>query len=244
MGTHRQTKATAISKDVKIAVLERDEGICINCHGAGLPEAHFIGKAQGGLGIEENIVTLCRECHRLYDNSEQRHEIRWKLRKHLRSKYPNWDETKLYYKKYDFQEAILINHLTLIGNLTHDPEVRSTPNGVTVTSFTIAVDRKFKDQSGEKKTDFFRVNAWRTLGNVCARHLAKGRKVAVIGELQARTYEAKDGTTRVSLDVQADEVEFLSPKQSAEYAEPEQVDGSGFEDISSDEIPFQSIAER
>ena len=102
MGKHRQTKATAISKAVKLAVHERDGGICLNCGRAGLPEAHFIPRSAGGLGVEENVVTLCRECHGLYDNSEQRHEIRWKLRKYLKSKYPNWDETKLYYKKYDF----------------------------------------------------------------------------------------------------------------------------------------------
>lgn len=129
-----------------------------------------------------------------------------------------------------------MNKITLIGNLTHDPEVRSTPNGVTVCSFTIAVNRKFGDKSGEKVTDFFRINAWRQLGESCARFLAKGRKVAVIGELQARTYEAKDGTTRMSLDVQADEVEFLSPKQK-EDAEDAQ-DMAGFTDIQSDDIPF------
>ena len=102
MAKHRQTKACEISKAVKLAVYERDGGICLNCARPGLPEAHYIGKAQGGLGIEENIVTLCRECHRLYDNSEQRGRIRIKLRAYLRSKYPDWDEKKLYYKKYDF----------------------------------------------------------------------------------------------------------------------------------------------
>ena len=131
-----------------------------------------------------------------------------------------------------------MNKITLIGNLTHDPEVRSTPNGITVCSFTIAVNRRFA-QNGEKITDFFRINAWRQLGESCARYLAKGRKVAVLGELQARTYEAKDGTTRISLDVQADEVEFLSPKQKDD-AEPAQdtQDMAGFTDIQSDDIPF------
>ena len=142
-----------------------------------------------------------------------------------------------------------MNKIVLIGNLTHDPETRSTPNGVTVCSFTIAVNRRFASQGGEKQTDFFRINAWRQLGDLCARYLTKGRKVAVIGELQARTYEAKDGTTRLSLDVSADEVEFLSPKGqvdgSANYSapHPQQSHGSsqdmaGFNDISSDDIPF------
>jgi single-strand DNA-binding protein len=130
-----------------------------------------------------------------------------------------------------------MNKITLIGNLTHDPEVRSTSNGVTVTSFTIAVDRKFKDQSGEKSADFFRINAWRALGETCARWLSKGKKVAVVGELQARTYEDKKGTTRLSLDVQADEVEFLSAKQE-KHDEPHEVDASGFTEIDTSDLPF------
>ena len=131
-----------------------------------------------------------------------------------------------------------MNKITLIGNLTHDPEVRSTPNGVTVCSFTIAVNRRFAQPSGERPTDFFRINAWRQLGETCARYLAKGRKVAVLGELQARTYEAKDGTTRMSLDVQADEVEFLSPKQQDDSVAELPKDTEWFSDIQSDDIPF------
>lgn len=134
-----------------------------------------------------------------------------------------------------------MNKITMIGNLTHDPEIRSTPNGITVTTFTIAVDRKFRDAKGEKKTDFFRILAWRQLGESCGRYLAKGRKVAVIGELQARTYEAKDGTVRMSLDVQADEIEFLTPKQqddSGFEAQKSPADMGQFSDIQSDDIPF------
>ena len=129
-----------------------------------------------------------------------------------------------------------MQHIFLIGNLTHDPEVRSTPNGITVCSFTIAVDRRFAGQDGKHPTDFFRINAWRQLGDACARFLAKGRKVAVIGELQARTYEAKDGTTRMSLDEQADEVEFLSPKQQGND-EPTP-DADGFTDVDASDVPF------
>ena len=139
-----------------------------------------------------------------------------------------------------------MNKITLIGNLTHDPEVRSTPSGVTICTFTIAVNRRFANQSGERQTDFFRINAWRQLGDTCARYLQKGRKVAVIGELQARTYEASDGTTRMSLDVSADEVEFLTPKASDEagsgYSAPRPSapaqDLAGFTDINSDDLPF------
>lgn len=129
--------------------------------------------------------------------------------------------------------------IEFIGNLTASPETRSTTSGVTVCSFTVAVDRKFKDASGEKKTDFFRVNAWRQLGEMCGRYLDKGRKVYVRGELQARTYEAKDGTTRMSLDVQADAVEFLSPR-TEKHDEPKekQQDLSGFTDIDTSDLPF------
>ena len=112
-----------------------------------------------------------------------------------------------------------MNKITLIGNLTHDPELRATPSGVSVCSFTIAVNRRF-EQNGEKVSDFFNVKAWRGLGETCAKYLSKGKKIAVVGELQARTYQAKDGTTRMSLDVQADEVEFLSPKDAEPKPEP------------------------
>jgi single-strand DNA-binding protein len=128
--------------------------------------------------------------------------------------------------------------IQIIGNLTSSPETRSTTSGVTVCSFTVAVDRKFKDQSGNKTTDFFRVNAWRQLGEMCGRYLDKGRKVYVRGELQARTYDDKKGTTRMSLDVQADEVEFLSAKQEKHDEPKEEVDASGFESIDASDCPF------
>jgi single-strand DNA-binding protein len=135
-----------------------------------------------------------------------------------------------------------MNKIVLIGNLTHDPEMRSTQSGVTVCAFTIAVSRRFAGADGERPTDYFRINAWRQLGESCGRYLAKGRKVAVVGELQARTYEAKDGTTRMSLDVQADEVEFLSPRQQSGGMPDGQsgagVDMAGFTDVSADDIPF------
>ena len=128
--------------------------------------------------------------------------------------------------------------ITFIGNLCSDPEVRSTPNGITVTTLVVAVDRKFKDAQGDKKTDFFRVVCWRQLGEICAKFLSKGKKIAVVGELQARTYEAKDGTTRMSLDVQADEVEFLSPKQHGEAHDEPAPDTDGFTEVDPDSIPF------
>lgn len=99
---HRQTRRTAISKEVKQRVFDRDEGRCVLCgrsYGA-LPNAHFIARSHGGLGVEENIVTLCLPCHNRYDNSEDRGEIREQLREYLKGKYPYWDEEKLTYLKW------------------------------------------------------------------------------------------------------------------------------------------------
>ena len=105
-----------------------------------------------------------------------------------------------------------MNKVYIIGNLTGDPELRTTPNGISVCTMNVAVNRRFSSANGERQTDFFRVTAWRQLGETCARNLYKGRKVAVIGEVSARAYTAKDGTARASLEITADEVEFLSPR--------------------------------
>ena len=133
--------------------------------------------------------------------------------------------------------------IVFTGNLTADPEMRATPSGVTVCVFTVAVNLRFANADGDRITDFFRVNAWRQLGESCGKYLAKGRKVAEVGELQARTYQAKDGTTRMSLDVAADEVEFLSPKEADSAtvqngAVTPDKPNDGFTDISSDDLPF------
>lgn len=95
---HRSTALCAISKQVKKRVYERDKGLCIICGCPGLPEAHYVSRAQLGLGIEENIVTLCRQCHRLYDGTARKAygEI---IRNYLKKQYPDWDEQKLVYKK-------------------------------------------------------------------------------------------------------------------------------------------------
>ena len=125
----------------------------------------------------------------------------------------------------------------IVGNLSRDPETRTTQSGVSVCSFSVAVTRRFP-QNGEKVTDFFNVNAWRQLGENCQKFLSKGKKVAVIGELQPRPYTAKDGTTRVSLDVSADEVEFLSPKGEGAPQGAPTAGLEGFETIREDDLPF------
>ena len=127
--------------------------------------------------------------------------------------------------------------ISFIGRLTRDVDMKTTPNGIAVASFTVAVDRKQKDTDGNKKVDFFNVNVWRGLADICSRYISKGKKCYVRGELQVRTYSAKDGTTKVSLDVQADEVEFLSPKSESSEEQPS-TDANGFTDVSPDSIPF------
>lgn len=109
-----------------------------------------------------------------------------------------------------------MNKIFLIGNLTGDPELRTTPSGVSVCTMNLAVNRRSSSKD-DRQTDFFRITAWRQLGETCSRYLSKGRKIAVIGELSGRLYEAKDGTPRMSLEVTADEVEFLSAREQSGY---------------------------
>lgn len=115
-----------------------------------------------------------------------------------------------------------MNKVFLIGNLTRDPEMRSTQSGVAVCNFSIAVNRRFKKENGEQETDFLNVIAWRQLAELCGKYLAKGRKVAVTGSIQTRTYEAKDGSKRTAWDIVADEVEFLTTQnqQSSTQSAP------------------------
>ena len=126
-----------------------------------------------------------------------------------------------------------MNHVFLIGNLTKTPEAKTTPNGVPVTTFTVAVARRFD----REKTDFFNVVTWRGLADNCARYLVKGQKVAVTGELQTRSYDGKDGIKRYITELVADNVEFLSrPTESKQEA---QTDLFGEElDYDEEELPF------
>lgn len=107
-----------------------------------------------------------------------------------------------------------MNKLTIIGNLTGEPEVRTTTTGKTVCSFTVAVNRPRKVE-GQPDADFFRVSAWSALGENCGKFLTKGRKVAVIGSVSVRTYDTQSGEHRASMEVMAQDVEFLSPKSES-----------------------------
>lgn len=107
-----------------------------------------------------------------------------------------------------------MNKTILIGNLTRDPELTETPNGVAVCKFSIAVSRDYADADGNRETDFFNITVWRGRAENCGKYLKKGNKVAIVGKLQNRSYEDKDGVKRYVTDIIADEVEFLTPKQA------------------------------
>lgn len=97
----KRAKALSIPPSVKLLVNQRDHGLCVYCQRPGLPEAHFIPRSKGGLGIPQNILTLCRTHHDLYDNGrrEVREGMREYFREYLQSQYPDWDETDLIYRK-------------------------------------------------------------------------------------------------------------------------------------------------
>ena len=126
-----------------------------------------------------------------------------------------------------------MNKLVLTGDLTRSPELRSTPNGIPVCTFTIAVNGRKSDDP----TAYFRITVWRQLAEICNRYLTKGKKVFVSGPVSVSTYTAKDGTTRASLEVTAEDVEFLSPAGTG--AENAQVDErAGFVKVEDEILPF------
>lgn len=103
-----------------------------------------------------------------------------------------------------------MNKVFLTGNLTHDPELTETAAGIAVCRFSIAVNRRTSD--GERKADFYKVTAWRGLGETVARYARKGNKLAVVGNVELREYEDREGITRTAIDIIAQDVEFLTPK--------------------------------
>ena len=138
-----------------------------------------------------------------------------------------------------------MNKLFIIGNLTRDPELRSTQAGIPVCTFTVAVNRRSRQgaEAGQPEADFFRVTAWRQLAENCSRFLAKGRKVGVVGSLTLQNYTGNDGTQRSSLEVSADEVEFLSPRGEGSDSRPSQPaqpqdQSNGFVRVDDDDLPF------
>ena len=105
-----------------------------------------------------------------------------------------------------------MNKVFLIGNLTRDPELTTTPSGVSVCHFAIAVNRTYTSGDGERQTDFFNCTAWRVLAERIAQYAKKGKKVAVSGSIQLRNYEDNQGVKRTAVDIICQDCEFLSPK--------------------------------
>lgn len=127
-----------------------------------------------------------------------------------------------------------MNQLTIIGNLTKDPELSETSSGIAFCKFPVAVNRR-KTGEGEQQTDFFHVTAWRGLGETVAKYCKKGSKVCVVGRVEIKTYEANDGTKRTLVDVIAEHVEFLTSRQAQRGAEKPVLEPAFDED---DDIPF------
>lgn len=135
----------------------------------------------------------------------------------------------------------MLNRIILIGRLTKDPELRYTPSNKPVAAFTLAVDRNYKSADGQKETDFINIVAWNKQAELCANHLVKGELCAIEGRLQIRNYEGKDGVRRTAAEVVADNVRFLSFKNSGEPWPGKQGNPDSLpkaEPVFSDEIPI------
>ena len=137
-----------------------------------------------------------------------------------------------------------MNNVILIGNLTRDPELTETSSGIAVCRFSIAVSRDYANAEGNREADFFNITVWRGRAENCGKYLKKGNKVAVVGSLQNRSYDDKDGVKRYVTDIIASEVEFLTPKGSQGEFEGEEVATSvrknppQLEPIDDNNLPF------
>lgn len=133
-----------------------------------------------------------------------------------------------------------MNHVNLIGRLTKDPEVKQTPSNILVCSFTLAVDRRFKDQGGNKQTDFIPCVGWRKVAELLGNYCHKGSKIAVSGSIQTRSYDDQNGRKVFVTEVLAEEIEFLDSK-TQEQPQPQQmptVEPLEYADEDEDQLPF------
>ncbi len=135
-----------------------------------------------------------------------------------------------------------MNNVILIGHLARDPELRYTPGeGVAVANFTLAVNRPFLNQKGEKEADFIRIVTWRKLAESCASNLTKGRQVAVEGRLQIRSYDDREGIRRMTAEVVARSVHFLGSRRE-QPVDTQNGYGDSFmeedSEIKEDDVPF------
>lgn len=135
-----------------------------------------------------------------------------------------------------------MNVVNLIGRLTATPELKTTQNGVSVTSFTLAVDRAYTPKGEEKQTDFIKCVAWRGTAEFITRYFAKGNRLAVNGSLQQRNYTAKDGSNQTVYEVVVDNAYFCETKQAPSVAQNNEqpIVTEGYEEITTgdDDLPF------
>ena len=146
----------------------------------------------------------------------------------------------------------MLNRIVLLGRLTADPEIKTTPNGVSVATFTVAVDRSFTAKGQEKQTDFIPVVAWRATADFIGKYFQKGSLIAVDGSLQTRKFTDKQGNNRTAFEVIVDQVSFAGSKNDSSAAptqrpaaqQPQQrsnnidVDFGDFEEVDSFGLPF------
>lgn len=133
----------------------------------------------------------------------------------------------------------MINRVILVGRLTKDPELKYTPSGVAVTQFTLAVDRPFTNQSGEREADFIPVVVWRQLAETCANYLRKGRLTGVEGRIQVRSYENNEGKRVYVTEVVTDNVRFLESNRQQDQNKQDPFQGEGEPvDIDDRDLPF------
>lgn len=116
----------------------------------------------------------------------------------------------------------MYNKVILMGRITKDIEIKTTPSGISVTSFSIAVDRRIQSKDGEKVTDFIDCVAWRQTADFIARFFSKGKLILLEGELQTRTYTDKNGNNRKAVEVIVDRASFTGEKAGAQEQRPEQ----------------------
>ena len=132
----------------------------------------------------------------------------------------------------------MLNRIVLVGRLTRDPELRHTGNGTAVVSFSLAVDRDFKSQGGEKETDFVDIVAWRSTADFVSKYFTKGRMAVVEGRLQIRDWKDKDGSNRRSAEVVAEQVYFGDSKRSESDIPPASGDFREIPEDEEGELPF------
>lgn len=123
-----------------------------------------------------------------------------------------------------------MNKIIIIGNLVRDTDLRTLDSGVSVCTFTVAVNKR-KKAGDTQEAEYFRVSVWREKGETCHKYLKKGKKVMVMGAVSSRVYKGNDGVLRSQMEITADDVEFLSPKDTSEAPD-------GYTEVTGEELPF------